>query len=408
MNKLGNPSVEFGQDGGKDKIVLSEGYLPTNKIFKIDQYLRMYGLLSQNIEDYMQGNVRGKLKNPSKRMYSFIVLSLLMLVCGRNLLLAFISDPKIRDFLGEAAPGRPSNQITMTLTIWSIYMAFLCRHFYRGEKIRILSWLSPFAVFKGIISPASMGLDMPMTDEWFRKTKQTLNKAILLVNIQALLCVFMFSFVAYRRWHSHSVHPFNLILWTVILSIWGYFGSALIFITYGYFKTLAGYFRMRFRKVNNDIETIIAPDTRMKPNERCALLHHILNEHNEICMKIHGKFQCLNFRAVTLYWILIVEYNTFWSKYIMQTYFLFIAVICYTTFQAFFTYNTNTVRTVMFAMTLEASYILTKVSIAASRMANEVKQLFACFLSFQITNPLSLGSCILWPLDSGYIRKISS
>lgn len=51
---------------------------------------------------------------------------------------------------------------------------------------------------------------------------------------------------------------------------------------------------------------------------------------------------------------------------------MFIAVICYTTFQAFFTYNTSTVRTVMFAMTLEASYLLTKISIAASRLANEV------------------------------------
>lgn len=68
----------------------------------------------------------------------------------------------------------------------------------------------------------------------------------------------------------------------------------------------------------------------------------------------------------------ISEYNRFWSKYIMQTYFLFVAIICYTSFQAFFTYNTYTVRTVMFAMTLEASYLLTRVSIAASRIANEV------------------------------------
>lgn len=56
----------------------------------------------------------------------------------------------------------------------------------------------------------------------------------------------------------------------------------------------------------------------------------------------------------------------------MYSYFLFIATICYTTFQAFFTYNTVTVRTVMFMVTLEAAYILTKVSIAAARLANEV------------------------------------
>ena len=56
----------------------------------------------------------------------------------------------------------------------------------------------------------------------------------------------------------------------------------------------------------------------------------------------------------------------------MYSYFLFIATICYSTFQAFFTYNTVIVRTVMFMVTLEGAYILTKVSIAAARLANEV------------------------------------
>ena len=70
--------------------------------------------------------------------------------------------------------------------------------------------------------------------------------------------------------------------------------------------------------------------------------------------------------------LLAADYNAFWAKYIMYSYFLFIATICFTTFQAFFTYNTVTVRTVMFMVTLEAAYILTKVSIAAARLANEV------------------------------------
>lgn len=64
--------------------------------------------------------------------------------------------------------------------------------------------------------------------------------------------------------------------------------------------------------------------------------------------------------------------NRFWSKYIMQTYFLFIAIICYTTFQTFFTYNNTTVRLFMFSTTVVTGLILTKVSIAASRLTNEV------------------------------------
>ncbi len=51
---------------------------------------------------------------------------------------------------------------------------------------------------------------------------------------------------------------------------------------------------------------------------------------------------------------------------------MLVAVICYTTFQAFFTYNLFIVRTVMFVLALEASYLITKVSISASRLANEV------------------------------------
>ena len=70
----------------------------------------------------------------------------------------------------------------------------------------------------------------------------------------------------------------------------------------------------------------------------------------------------------------VLDYNAFWAKYIMYSYFLFIAVICFTTFQAFFTYNSTSVRTVMFMMTLECAYILTKVSIAAARLANEVSE----------------------------------
>lgn len=378
-------STDYGQSvGGKDKIILAEGYLPTNKIFKIDQYLRMFGFLSQNIDEYLQGNVRGKIKNPSKRMYSFLVVALLSFVCFRNIILVFTENITLRKLLGEPQSGRPADQILMSMTIWSIYLALLSRLFYFGEKKQLLSWLTPFAVFKGLISPSSIGLDVGMTDEWFRKTKKMLNKSILLTNLQALLCMSMFCVMAYRRHHTHSVPSSSSIFWTIILCLWTYFGSALIFVSYSYFYTLATYFRLRFRKVNNDIETIISPETRLKPNERCAMLYHILCEHNKICVEIHGKYLFLMFFFLHIFYIFnhfiykiiffykYKDYNRFWSKYIMQTYFLFVAIICYTSFQAFFTYNTNTVRTVMFAMTLEACYLLTRVSIAASRIANEV------------------------------------
>lgn len=288
MNKY-RSQTNFGFGSSKEQIVLAEGYLPTDKIFKIDQYLRFFGFLSHSIEDYLQDNVRTKLKSPSKRMYGFIVTALMWLVCVRNLLLAFIDDKSIRNMLGEARSGRPADQITMLMTLWSIYFAFLAKLYYKGESRRILSWLTPFAVFKGYISPAAVGLDTPMTEFWFNKTKKHLAKMAFIVAIRFVVSTMMFSFVAYRRWNSHSVPEFQLGLWTGILIVWMFFGGAFIYISYGYFYTLATYFRMRYRKVNNDIESIIAADNRMKPNERCALLYHILVEHNELCIKINGK-----------------------------------------------------------------------------------------------------------------------
>lgn len=290
-------STQFGFGGsstGKEQIILAEGYLPTDKIFRIDQYLRAFGFLSQSIEDYLQGNFKGKLKSPSKRMYSFMVTGLMWVVMARNLLLAFVDNKTFRNYLGETAPGRPSSQITMLMTLWSIYFAFLARLYYRGETRRIMSWLTPFAVFKGYVSPASVGLDMNMTEFWFSKTKNLLAKMTLFVMLRSTMSAMVVSWVAYRRIHSNSVPQIPLTFWTAVVIVWSFFGSALIYISYGYFFTLATYFRMRFRKVNNDIETIIAPDNRLKPNERCALLFHILVEHNELCIKINRMFVAKN------------------------------------------------------------------------------------------------------------------
>ncbi|UXI22066.1 Agrin [Sarcoptes scabiei] len=354
MNKFNrDSSLDYDHSlDEKDKIVLSEGYLPTDKIFKIDQYLRMFGFLSQSIEDYLQGNVQGKLKNPSKRMYCFLVLLLFLVMACRNVILVFTSNVWLRNFLGEPKSGRPVDQIELTMAIWSIYGLLLCNLFYKSEKNQLLSWLSPFSIFKGVVSPASMGLNVKMTDEWFRKTKKSMNQSLLFCNIQGLIANVMFALTAYHRFYLKSVPVLANFFWTSITMVWIYYGSALIFISYSYFYSLAAYFILKYRKVNQDIETIISSDPRMKPNERCAMLYRILVDHNKTCSEIH-------------------DCNRFWSKYIMQTYFLFIAIICYTTFQTFFTYNNTTVRLFMFSTTVVTGLILTNVSIAASRLTNE-------------------------------------
>ena len=287
-------SSTFNSNTAKDQIILAEGYLPTDKITKIDKYLRYYGLMTQSIEDYLQGNVRGKIKSPTRRMFGFILHSLMWIVCIRNLILAFVDDVDFRYILGEAKSARPADQILMTMTIWSIYFACLFRLYIKCEQNRWMNWLTPFAVFKGVVSPTQMGLDSQMVDFWFAKTKRLMWKMLAVIHMRALLGSLMILTVFYRRYHSKSVPEISLTIWTIVLVVWTYFGSALIYITFGYFYSLSNYLRMRFRKVNNDIESIISPENRMKPNERCAFLYHILVEHNEICIKISGKFPCLS------------------------------------------------------------------------------------------------------------------
>jgi hypothetical protein len=91
----------------------------------------------------------------------------------------------------------------------------------------------------------------------------------------------------------------------------------------------------------------------MKSSERIETLHHILVEHNELCLKI-------------------VEYNRFWAKYLMATYFFLIVVMCFTLFQSLFADNPVLVRILMFILFFEAAYIVTKISISAALLSNTV------------------------------------
>lgn len=91
----------------------------------------------------------------------------------------------------------------------------------------------------------------------------------------------------------------------------------------------------------------------MKANERVALLHHILIEHNSLCLKVS-------------------EYNKFWSSHLMATYFFLVAIVCFCSFQAFFTANLMVVRMFMFFTALLAGFIITRISASASVMSNKV------------------------------------
>src|SRR5437763_16716478 len=103
------------------------------------------------------------------------------MIFGRNVLLAYIEDPFIRSLLGETLPSRPAKQLTMAVSIWSMYAALLARLYYRGEKYRFNQWVTPYLIFKGFVSPGSHGMNTMMVDTWFSRTKKNLNKAVMIV-----------------------------------------------------------------------------------------------------------------------------------------------------------------------------------------------------------------------------------
>ena len=105
--------------------------------------------------------------------------------------------------------------------------------------------------------------------------------------------------------------------------------------------------------MNADIESIIDPETKLRPHEKVSTLHHVLIEHNDLCRRIK-------------------KYHGFWAKFLMATYFFLVAMICFTTFQAFFTHNTFVTRFIMILLTLENCVLITKISIAASLLSTEV------------------------------------
>lgn len=219
-----------------------------------------------------------------------------------------------------------------------------------------------------------------MLHDWYDWTMSCWRQYFLYsVSCIVTVAVF-FAGICRHRWNSYPEESgkmwFNVmtIIWAVINVLWTYMAATHSYICFVYFNSLCYYFRLRYQKVyftsnnrkylinswpfslsqvNRDIEIIISQ--RLKANERVAMLHHILIEHNELCLKVS-------------------EYNKFWAKFLMATYFFLIAIICFTMFQAFFTTNYITVRLVMFIYSCTCAYIITRISVSAAIMSNMVRR----------------------------------
>lgn len=85
-------------------------------------------------------------------------------------------------------------------------------------------------------------------DKWYNITTRTTLTCIGYIAFRWLFLSTVLSYVAYLRWNDDFLGITNT-FWDVVLTIWAFFSSEIVFRSYGYFQPLCAYFRIRFRKV---------------------------------------------------------------------------------------------------------------------------------------------------------------
>ncbi|UXI20951.1 BLTX81 protein [Sarcoptes scabiei] len=359
-------SKDIGKKDFDDQIDGDEilPFLNSDHIRSVSVYFKFSSVLSNAIKNYFEDYGLGKLGSSNGFDSDHRSLYFAYLFCTRNILLTFIDNREVRTWLGEVESIRPHRQMLMVSTIWSIYLVAVLRNF-RPNSHRNLSWLEPFRVLRGESMPKSFGLNKQMLLSWYCYTL-LLWRFYLGVGVVVFLTFsFQNIFITYdHHWYDDDdndalPHSNNLkanvlrILWTIIQTFWLLLLCAHIYISSAYFNCLCYYFRIRYEKVNQDIGSLI--DRRLKANDRIALIQNILVEHNSLCLKVF-------------------EYNKFWASYLMSTYFLLVSVICFSTFQAFFTDNIVSVRIFMSLVAMIAGLIITRISMSAAVMSNKAHE----------------------------------
>ena len=227
----------------------------------------------------------------------------------------------------------------------------------------------------GQTATKAYGLSTKMAEDWHQYSLLKWRKYLTVALIRSALGILFVIWVASDRWKS-STQLFKMmqVFWSALMIFWAFFSSNVMYIFYIYFRSLCYYFRIRYAKVcqsgvrvqqkfnvltktqvNEDIESIIVGNNRLKASERIETLQHILREHNDLCLKI-------------------TEYNLFWAKWLMSTYFFLVMVLCFSLFQSLFTTNPILVRILMFFIASESAYFLTTLSISAALLSNEVSK----------------------------------
>lgn len=202
----------------------------------------------------------------------------------------------------------------------------------------------------GMKAPNEFGLTGEMLHKLLKRSRIVFYSSLFIAIFRSFFGLFMF-FVLYN-YNFNYIDEQEMIgtIWIFILSFWIYFNSGAAYIMSACYDILCYYFKIRFKKVNLDIDNLIDQNNQMESKDRHALLYNILHEHNHLCQKVD-------------------EYNVFWSRYVLYSYFAIPLVSLYTLYQVIFVNHSHQAIIVMSIMAFEAFIIFTKSSVSGSKMA---------------------------------------
>lgn len=314
------------------------------------------------------------------RIYLFTVRMFLLLIFVRGVILVFNEHDVVSMYLGHKSENDAWKHITMVLLFWALFSMLVSNCCYNANFANKFefSWLEPFQVnfvfffvheqfcyflftflfsmnqvLKGLKAPNELGLNSTMMTKLVRRAKIIYFLSWVFVVVRTVVGVAIFVYLYnHKLIYEIQYQPIGMI-WLVILSIWNFYNSGTIYMLAAYYDILCYYFRLRFEKVNSDIDVVVSPLIQMTSKERHALMFSILQEHNFLCKKLD-------------------EYNRFWSKYVMYTYFIAPLICIYTLYQTLFVSHSYKGAFVLFIMAWEAFVMFTKTSVSSAKMSNEV------------------------------------
>jgi len=108
--------------------------------------------------------------------------------------------------------------------------------------------------------------------------------------------------------------------WCIMMVMFSYISSGVIYVSYAIFDLLGAYFRLRYERLIDGAE-MIACDSNIPKDDRNVLMDWILTEHNVVCVSLH-------------------RYNWFWSKYVAISYSMLTFITMLSLYQVFPTVST--------------------------------------------------------------------